>query len=595
MRHFIDTLSERFNRGSIRMTMFASFTLSAILAVLFTGITLYARFSVQLDSTIEGENQMLVEQVNQSLGTYLRNMIRLSDSLYYNVVKNTDLTENSVSDEMRLLYNTYSDYIENIVLFSDTGELVATAPPAKLRTDVDVTQEDWFRAAMDRTENLHFSVPAVQRLFMEADNSFKWVISLSCAVELTRGKDTQTGVLLIDLKYGPVAEIFNNVKLSGTGYVYLSDAEGNLIYPPDRQSIASGLMTEDSRAAAAHSDGIYRGQSGGEKRSIIVRGVGYTGWKVVGVVDQPVVSVGTTQDFLFIVVIFCAYFELLIFINFILSKKLTDPIQNLEKSVRDIEQYRDSKGIYVGGTAETRQLGHAVQRMVDQLRQLTDDIVREHEQKQKSELNALQAQINPHFLYNTLDIIVWMIENGQREDAVRVVTALARFFRISLSKGRNIITVHDELEHVRNYLLIQEMRYKNKFRYEIWCDDEAQNMSTIKLVVQPIVENAIYHSMDFMDGDGLITIRAEVKAGILAVSVSDNGLGMTPEVVERLLTTGPAEGSRRGSGIGLKNVQDRIRLYFGGEYGVTIESEPDEGTCVTLRMPAVPYGEMEES
>lgn len=595
MRHFIERLTERFNRSSIRFTMFASFTLSAILAIIFTGITLYARFSTQLDATIEGENQMLVEQVNQSLGTYLRDMIRISDSLYYNVVKNTDLTKDSVSEELRLLYNTYSDYIENIVLFTGTGELVDTAPPAKLRSGLDVTAEPWFRAAMERTENLHFSIPAVQRLFMEADNSFKWVISLSCAVELTQGKSTQTGVLLIDLKYGPLAELFHSVKLSGTGYAYLTDGEGNLIYHPNRQSIASGLVSEDSKTAAARRDGIYKDQSGGGNRSIIVRGVGYTGWKVVGVVDQPVVTVGTTLDLLFIVVIFCAYFELLIFINFVLSKKLTDPIQSLEKSVRDVEQYRDGTGIYVGGTAETRQLGKAVQRMVDQMRQLTDDIVREHEQKQKSELNALQAQINPHFLYNTLDIIVWMIENERREDAVRVVTALARFFRISLSKGRNIITVRDELEHARNYLLIQEMRYKNKFRYEILCDPAAQDMSTIKLVVQPIVENAIYHSMDFMDGDGLILIRANVVAGVLTLSVSDNGLGMTPDVVERLLTSTPAESSRRGSGIGLKNVQDRICLYFGGAYGVTIESEPDVGTCVTLRMPAVPYGEMEES
>lgn len=593
MRHFIERLSQRFTRSSIRFTMFASFTLSAVLAILFTGITLYARFSAQLDATIEGENQMLVEQVNQSLGTYLRDMIRLSDSLYYNVVKNTDLDENTVSGEMRLLYDTYSDYIASIVLFDRDGTLVATAPPAKLREGVDVQGEPWFRAAMDRTENLHFSTPAVQRLFMEADGSFRWVVSLSCAVELTRGKETETGVLLIDLKYGPIAALFSNVKLSGTGYVYLTDGAGNLIYHPDRQRIASGLVEEDSHVAAAHSDGIYR--DGEENRSLIVRSVGYTGWKVIGVVNQPVVTVGNTQDILFIVVIFCAYFELLILVNFFLSKKLTDPIQRLEQSVRDLEQYGGGAGIYVGGTSETQQLGFAIRRMVDQMRKLTDDIVREHEQKQKSELNALQAQINPHFLYNTLDIIVWMIENGQREDAVRAVTALARFFRISLSKGKNIITVRDELEHVRNYLLIQEMRYKNKFRYEILCTPSADGMSTIKLVVQPIVENAIYHSMDFMDGDGLITIRAAVVGEVLTLSVSDNGLGMPPDVVERLLTSSPAEGSRRGSGIGLKNVQDRIRLYFGTEYGVTIESEPDEGTCVTLRMPAVPYGEMEES
>ena len=255
--------------------------------------------------------------------------------------------------------------------------------------------------------------------------------------------------------------------------------------------------------------------------------------------------------------------------------------------------------IYVGGTTETRTLGQAVQKLVDQMRKLTDDIVREHEEKQKSELNALQAQINPHFLYNTLDTIVWMIENEREEDAARAVTALARFFRISLSKGRNIIPVRDELEHVRNYLLIQEMRYKNKFRYEILSEPAVEELSTIKLVVQPIVENAIYHSMDFMDGgDGLIRITARLAEGELQISVEDNGLGMTPQVVEGLLAGSPAAEPRvpgRGSGIGLKNVQDRIRLYFGAQYGVTIDSEPDAGTLVTLHMPTVPFGEMEES
>ena len=205
MRELIERIGTRFSRGTIRYAMFASFTVSALLAILLTGVTLYARFSTQLDDTIEGENQMLVEQVNQSLDTYLRDMIRLSDSIYYNVVKNTDLDEHSVSEEMRLLYNTYSDYVENMVLFTGDGEVVATAPAAKLRSGVDVRGTPWFAQAMERTENLHFGIPAVQKLFVDAEHNYKWVISLSCAVELTRGKDTQLGVLLIDLKYSALA------------------------------------------------------------------------------------------------------------------------------------------------------------------------------------------------------------------------------------------------------------------------------------------------------------------------------------------------------------------------------------------------------
>ena len=601
MGELMERCSARLARGSIRYAMFASFTVSALLAVALTGVTLYVRFSAQLSAAIREENQMLVEQVNQSLSTYLRDMIRLSDSICYNVVKNTDLDQRPVSEEMRLLYNTYSDYVENMVLFTGDGQVVATAPAARVRPDAEITGAPWFTSAMARTENLHFGVPAIQTLFEDAGHNYKWVVSLSCAVELTQGGDTQLGVLLIDLKYTALTALFQSVKLSGSGYLYLTAGDGALIYHPERPLIASGLVHESNLDAAGRPDGIYTETWEGRRRSVIVQAVGYTGWKVVGVVDQPRFTFGSGSDLLFVAVIFCAYLELVILLNVFLSKRLTGPIQKLKASVSRVKEGPEAPPIYVGGSSETRELGTAIQGMVDRIRQLADGIVREHEEKVKSERNALQAQINPHFLYNTLDIIVWMIENGQREEAVRAVTALARFFRVSLSSGRNIIPVRDELEHVRSYLLIQEMRYKNKFRYSIDCQPEAQGLSTIKLVVQPIVENAIYHSMDFMDGDGRIDIRAEVQDGRLTITVSDNGLGMPPQVVARLLSAEPPgdaprrERGRKGSGIGLRNVQERIRLYFGPEYGVSIQSEPDEGTTVTLRMPAVPYGEMEDA
>ena len=191
------------------------------------------------------------------------------------------------------------------------------------------------------------------------------------------------------------------------------------------------------------------------------------------------------------------------------------------------------------------------------------DIVAEHESKRKSEFDTLQSQINPHFLYNTLDIIVWMIENEQKQEAVKVVTALARFFRISLSRGKSIITVRDELEHVRNYLMIQ----------------------------QPLAENAIYHGMEFMDGDGEILIKAYEENGELWFRLSDNGLGMTKEQVDNLLNEESHVSSRRGSGIGVKNVNERIRLYFGEPYGLSIRSEPDEGTVILIHLPAEIYRE----
>lgn len=232
--------------------------------------------------------------------------------------------------------------------------------------------------------------------------------------------------------------------------------------------------------------------------------------------------------------------------------------------------------------------------MAKRIKTLMQDIVTEHESKRKSEFDTLQSQINPHFLYNTLDIIVWMIENEQKQEAVKVVTALARFFRISLSKGKSIIPVRDELEHVRNYLMIQQMRFKNKFTYEIEAGEDVMELACLKLLLQPLVENAIYHGMEFMDGDGEIRVRAFREEDSLWFEISDNGLGMTGEQVEGLLSEKPQVRSGRGSGIGVKNVNERIELYFGKPYGLIIESEPDEGTVIRIHLPVKMYAEAME-
>ena len=238
----------------------------------------------------------------------------------------------------------------------------------------------------------------------------------------------------------------------------------------------------------------------------------------------------------------------------------------------------------------TKEYNHMLLRLQESGKKITEQQIL----LKNAELKTLQAQINPHFLYNTLDIIVWMIENEQKSEAVRVVTALARFFRISLSKGKSIIPVRDELEHVRNYLMIQHMRFKNRFTYEIEADEDVMELASVKLILQPLVENAVYHGMEFMDGDGEIRIRVYRDGDDLYMKVSDNGLGMTKEQVEGMFTDKPHVKSGSGSGIGVRNVNERIRLYFGQEYGLSIESELDEGTVVTIHMRAVPYAETAE-
>jgi two-component system sensor histidine kinase YesM len=586
--------SYSWRKTSIRYTIFLYFTISALGALLLSGVALYVQMSRQLTKAVQEENEAVLGQVSRSVDSYLRTIMKLSDSLYYGVIKNADLSEESVNSQITLLYDNNKDSIANIALLSKEGELLEAVPAARLKTGLDVTREEWFGTTLERTDNLHFTTPHVQYIFDNNENQYRWVVTLTRAVEITHGTSTEQGILLIDIRYSSIQQILENITLGNQGYLYLISSGGQLIYHPKMQLIETGQAAENIAAAIGYRDGSYREKYAGEMRDISVKSVGYTGWKLLSVTPEKGLPLSNLKMRLFVVFVVASFLLVLVLINAFISSRITNPIQQLEKMVNAIEAGELDQEVDIGGSYEIQHLGRSIGDMAHRIKELMEDIVAEHESKRKSEFDTLQSQINPHFLYNTLDIIVWMIENEQKQEAVKVVTALARFFRISLSKGKSIIPVKDELEHVRNYLMIQQRRFKNKFTYEIEADKEVLNLASLKLMLQPLVENAIYHGMEFMDGDGEIHVKAWKEEEDLWLEIQDNGLGMTQERVKNLLSEKTHVSSKRGSGIGVKNVNERIRLYFGDDYGLVIESEPDEGTIIKIHLPAVEYFAMKE-
>ena len=333
----------------------------------------------------------------------------------------------------------------------------------------------------------------------------------------------------------------------------------------------------------------------GSKRSVIVKTVGYTGWKIVSVIPNENLYVNYEELSYITVIIFTITILLILLGNIIISGIVTDPIRRLDDSLKYLEGgSMDEEAIYFGGSHEIRHLSTTIKSMVVKMRKLMDDWLKEQEEKTKSELDAIQSQINPHFLYNTLDSVVWMIESERYKEAIAMITSLASLFRISLSKGNTIITIKDELTHAANYLSIQKVRFKNKFDARFEIDPAIEDCMTIKLIIQPLIENAIYYGVNPMDEDGLITIRGYEKDEDIFIEVIDNGMGMPAPVVEKLLTHKKTTNSK-GSGIGLWNVNQRIRLYFKGDYGLSIASEPDEGTKVTIHLPKITQKEYKEN
>jgi two-component system, sensor histidine kinase YesM len=398
--------------------------------------------------------------------------------------------------------------------------------------------------------------------------------------------------MLMDVNFSSIDELCQRVSLGKKGYVYMTDPNGNLIYHPQQQLIYLGLKEEvSSRETLNYSYGSFYDTVAGEKRLVHVKTVKNIGWKIIGVAYMDELVTSTREVTGFMIWLLVCVLVLVVLMAAYMSAVLSKPIKRLGQSMKNVERGDFEAAIEVRGALEVEQLSQRFNMMISRIRELMSQNIREQEAKRKSELEVLQAQINPHFLYNTLNSVVRLAEAGKSTDVVTMITSLSRLFRISLSKGKNIITLQDELEHIRNYLIIQNIRFKNKFDYAIEADPDTLPCQTLKLILQPLVENAIQHGIEMMPDEGFIRITSEIRDGKLLLQVIDNGLGMTAEAAARLLDNRErnepeaALSPSSGSGVGVRNVHERIRLTFGEEYGLQFESELEEGTTVRIWLP----------
>ena len=397
------------------------------------------------------------------------------------------------------------------------------------------------------------------------------------------------------MNYSTIEQMMDRVNGSKSyQYFYLCDSNGELIYHPRMIQIGVEKYKENNLAASDYEDGVHEEIFEGERRVVVVKTISYTGWKLVGVIPTSGFRLGTVSTEFFTILVLLMTILALLLINRLVTNRIASPILRLNRSIQNMGDGRvDPDNVYIGGPAEIENLGRSLQGSFRQVNALMDDVVREQEERRRTELDALQSQINPHFLYNTLDSIVWMIEGERNNDAVFMVTQLASLLRVSLSKGRTVISIRDELLHARNYMNIQKVRYKDAFEVKWDIQDEILDYCTVKLILQPILENAIYYGVNAMGDEGEILVVGRKEGDDIFLSVKDNGLGMPREKVDQLLLDEEHEEReyKHGSGVGLINVHKRIMLRFGPQYGLRIESEPDEGTVVTIRIPAVPYTE----
>ena len=569
---------------SIQSSIFCAVSilvLSAVLVVTVVSLR-YTNSSIYENSVMY--TQTIIKQLNQNIDSYISYMdniasvIAQSGDAYkylysekgYGATKDENYSEyrQRLVEQFKTILKGRAD-IRNIgIVREDKNSPSLFDNGLSVRnTYVDLNTQPWYADAVGKYDRYNLTSSHVQNVIK---GERPWVITLSRGIRNYTGTEAEDGVVFLDLNYSAISELCAQSSMGDKGYVFILDQNGNIVYHPQQQQLYNELQTENiSLVMNAKSDIVTVGKGDDEKIYALSHS-DITGWTIVGCMNMSELLRNSRQTRSIYVLVAVGLIIVALLISSLIARNITLPIQKLRDSMKSVQKGNfDIEDIEVISDNEIGSLTRSFNVMTHRIWELMEQNVKEQEQKRKIELKALQSQINPHFLYNTLDSIVWMIEGERYEDAVFMITQLASLFRISLSRGKTIISVEDEIKHAKNYMNIQKIRYKNSFAIDFSIEEEILHCCTVKLVVQPLLENAIYYGVEGMDGEGEIHVKGYRKEDDIYIEVSDNGLGMPQDMVEQLLTDNNRV-RKHGSGVGVINVHSRIRLMFGEEYGLFI-------------------------
>lgn len=579
---------------SIQNTMLVSFSVLMVIAVvIFLVIAMNSTKKTIYENSIDYSTQ-IIKQVNSDIDNYIDYMENTSSLM----AKSTDVakyffdehqTEEEFEEEKKRILTQFATIkesrndISNVAAVAENGKYLVNDEDGSLTDYIDVQSLDWYQEAMQSKSGIAVSSSHVQNAI---PTSYKWVITLSRAL-VNNQSGKREGVFFMDLNYSAISDLCNKNNIGEKGYIFILDENGNIIYHPKQQLMYGGLMVENIQEIMDCKADYLEIKRDGENKLYTMSKSTKTGWTVVGAMDTKELLKNSKQTQLNYIMVAAILLLAVIVISSLLSKEITRPILLLRDSMSKVEEGKfQQANVEVTTMNEIGSLTKSFNVMTKRIQELMEQNVAAQKEKRKSEMKALQAQINPHFLYNTLDSIIWMAEAGQNDDVVLMTSALAKLLRQSISNDKEQVRVEEEMNYVQSYLTIQKMRYKDKLEYTIDVDPEICSVSIIKFAIQPLVENAIYHGLKYKDTKGKISIHGYVRGKKGYITITDDGVGMDEETLKYIFDEKQKKEKKlKSNGVGVPNVQKRLQLYYGPEYGISYISRQGEGTVATVTIP----------
>lgn len=578
---------------SIQSTIFAAISVLVLCAVIVATLisVRYTNSAIYENSVIY--TQTIIRQLNQNIDSYITYMDNIASviaksqdayQLLYQQIGEDEATKEGHRKRLLEQFNTIlksREDIRNIGIVQKDGVMLINSGYQAINPDLDLSTQEWYTNAVDNYNQYCLTSSHVQHVIK---GQRPWVITLSREIHNFYGTGNSDGVVFIDLNYNAIIDLCDQNSIGDKGYVFILDQDGNIVYHPSQQQLYNELQTENiDTVMNADSDIVVTGEGDDEKIYTLSHSE-TTGWTIVGCVNMAELLKDSREANNIYVMTAIVLVAIAMILSSFIARSITLPIQKLRDSMKKVQE-GDFKAadVVIPSQNEIGSLTTSFNAMTHRIEELMEENVKEQEQKRKIELKALQSQITPHFLYNTLDSIIWMAEGKKYEDVVLMTASLARLLRQSISNEDETVLIGQEIQYVKSYLTIQKMRYKDKLEFEINVDPFINSVHIVKLVLQPIVENAIYHGLKYKESKGLLTVTGYQKNQNAVIEITDDGVGMDEETLNHIFEKHKV--NYRSNGVGVYIVQKRLCMYYGKEYGLHYESEPGHGTTVTVTIP----------
>ena len=473
-----------------------------------------------------------------------------------------------------------------------------------------ITSRDDIKAIDMVIGNQVYSIGAKKKALINSDNNIpiegngkpQWIRTKNYTIEILSGEfhkyyfslsrriiDYNTledyGYLTIYLEESNIEKIYSNLIEDTIGETFVVSQDGTIISHFDKKKIGSTIRYNPYAKEivnGAQKNGYFQYKRGVDIMAIY-SSLSTNGWKVVHIIPTNYLYQELNQLQRNLLLGGIIYVVAIIMFLMFFSFRYTEPMMKMMRTMKLVERGDFSVRTEIMSRDEVGQLGESLNNMIGEMEFLIDRLIKEERYKREIELEALHAQINPHFLYNTLNTIKWMAKIQGNVSVSKAITALVKLLRTSTNLGRDLITINEEIEYVKNYMVIQRLRFNDSVKINYQLHEEVGDFLIPKLILQPIVENAIIYGAVENEQDITITIKAEIIGSDIAISVEDDGPGIEADILEQIFKT--KNNRHRFSKVGLNNVNQRIKLYCGNQYQLEIKTVVGIGTTVIVRVP----------